>query len=228
VSSGTAVPEVVTDAALDTMHKTYVMDALRMLTVDADEWLKTAVGWSSPPPPGLAITLFPTDEHVGRLAEFVLARLQRKSVDGVVWDYCSGAAAFEGRRAEQRDQYGGYSVTFRELIIACGRTYLRLDVLDAAMITLREYAAGHRPRTYLLLSGQMENIMMTGSSRRNDLAVKAARDIAEMAGDVDELVGLVNIGDSHWLLGVVRITNRTVVCIDTMEATGLTLAKQRL
>ena len=228
MSSGTAVPEVVTDAALDTMHKTYVMDALRMLTVDADEWLKTAVGWSFPPPPGLATTLFPTDEPVGRLADSVLARLQRKPVDGMVWDYCSGAAAFEGRRAEQRDQYGGYSVTFRELIIACGRAYLRSDVLDAAMITLREYAAGHRPRTYLLLSGQMANIMMTGSSRRNDLAVKAARDIAEMAGDVDELVGLVNIGDSHWLLGVVRITNRTVVCIDTMEATGLTLAKQRL
>jgi len=41
-------------------------------------------------------------------------------------------------------------------------------------------------------------------------------------------VGVVNICNSYWLLGLVRITNRTVVCIYTMEATGLTLAKQRL
>jgi len=119
-------------------------------------------------------------------------------------------------------------VTVRDVIIACDRAYLRSDVLDAAMMTRREYAAGHRRRTYMLLSGKLANIMMTGSSRRNDLAVKAARDIAEISGYADELVGLVNIGDSHWLLGVVHITNRDVVCTDRMQATGLTLAKLRL
>jgi len=59
-------------------------------------------------------------------------------------------------------------------------------------------------------------MLMTGSSRCNDLAVLAALDIAEIAGDVDELVGLVKIGDSHWLLGVIHITSRKVVCIDTV------------
>ena len=119
-------------------------------------------------------------------------------------------------------------MTVRDVIIACDRAYLRSDVLDAAMMTRREYAAGHRRRTYMLLSGKLANIMMTGSSRRNDLAVKAARDIAEISGYADELVGLVNIGDSHWLPGVVHITSRKLVCIDAVEASGLTVAKHRL
>jgi len=38
-------------------------------------------------------------------------------------------------------------VIFRKLIIARGRAYLRSDVLEAAMITLREDAAGHQQCT---------------------------------------------------------------------------------
>jgi len=228
VSSGIAVPVIVTDVALETLQETRVMKALRTLTVDADEWLTTAVGWSFPPQAGLAPTRFPTGGNVRRLADSFPVRSKLKSVCGMVWDYCRGASFGEARGARGKEQYGGYSVTSRKLIIACGRAYMRSDVLDAAMITLREDAAGHRPRTYLLLSGKMENIFMAGSSRRNDLAVKAARDIAEIAGDVDELVGLLSIGDSHWLPGVVHITSRKLVCIDAMEASGLTVAKHRL
>lgn len=98
----------------------------------------------------------------------------------------------------------------------CQASWMRSDVIDAALVELRQAIMGSP--AYVLLSSATAAMLRIGALRvTQEAARKAAREVAEEARDCEQLGLVINLNNNHWASAVVDVRARRVVVYDSLS-----------
>lgn len=145
------------------------------------------------------------------------------------WRFFDIAAGPSGEVAGCR-AYGGHTTTYRELARGCQSTWTTSEVINAALIELRE--ATRATKSHVLLSSEAASMLRVGGVAVTQAeAQKAVNEGTTEADDSDQVVLVINVLNEQWVSSVADITTRSIMVHDSLvgvQSAEKALAVQRL
>lgn len=207
-------PLVLTRSAVMTMFDVHSYNDDVGSARRAFEWLDQLIVSTDNFSHGLGTLLSPR-ASVSAAAKFVRQKLASARPGEDAWRFFDLDAGAPGRVSGAR-AYGGQTVTAREVMQCCQASWMRSDVIDAALVELRQAIMGSP--AYVLLSSATAAMLRIGARRvTQEAARKAAREVAEEAGDCEQLGLVINLNNNHWASAVVDVRARRVVVYDSLS-----------